>query len=331
MVNPTYVLERLYSGSVIVVGDVMLDTTVTGCAGGVTAESGRPIPVFRASATTQYHPGGAANAAANIHALGAKRTVLVGVVGVDTSAEVLTTLLDSPSIALKLARNMTRPTTVKTRYRDDHSGHVLRVDREATLPVSQRTEEWLIDAVRAELTGIMVATSILISDYGKGVVTPRVCKDVIALARDAGCPVIADPKGKDWTKYAGATLVIPNLEEAQSVLGRVVTAETSEQAVCDLAERVGDDAAILLKLGPRGICLYDPARAFTYREHGHPVNVPDAIGAGDTVAGTAALVLAVRGLLEEAASLANAAAAVAVGKRGTATVRVGEVEARLRV
>jgi D-beta-D-heptose 7-phosphate kinase/D-beta-D-heptose 1-phosphate adenosyltransferase len=183
----------------------------------------------------------------------------------------------------------------------------------------------LIAAVERHLPHVQAC---IISDYAKGVVTPRVARELIRLARQAGRPVVVDPKGADYTKYRGATLVKPNLHEAERSAKVEITGDaTLQEAAARLIELLGG-SAVLITRGPDGMSLFRPGVAAL---HVPAVvrNVFDVTGAGDTVAGTLAMSLAARGPLEQAIDLANRAASIVVGKIGTATVTCDELRAEL--
>lgn len=308
---------------VLVLGDVMLDEYIWGEVRRISPEA--PVVVVEVRRRT-FVPGGAANTAANVAALGG-RPVLVGAVGRDHAASMLREVLahggtDTDGLCVDPAR----ATTTKSRI-VAHSQQVARLDVEERAPPPPGLEEALVAAVARHLPR---AEACIISDYAKGVVTPRVARELIRLARQAGRPVVVDPKGADYTRYRGATVVKPNLHEAERSAKVEITGEaTLREAAGRLIDLLGG-SAVLVTRGSDGMSLFRPGAA--------PVHVPavvrhvfDVTGAGDTVAGTLAMGLAAGAPLERAVELANRAASIVVGKVGTATVTCDELRAELSV
>lgn len=308
---------------VLCVGDVMLDRFVGGAVHRISPES--PVPVL-SMADTKVLAGGAANVARNITALGGRCT-LVGVVGVDAAAADLIAALGEPAgITQRLVSVADRPTTEKTRF-VAQGQHMLRADREVTTPVDAATETALLALVEAELLGHQV---LVLSDYAKGVLTDRVVTGAIRLAERAGIPVVVDPKSPDVTRYRGARVITPNLRELRQASG--IDPDDDAQTIA-AATHLLDNAgigAVLVTRAEKGMTLVDrnaPALHVPARAR----QVADVVGAGDTVVATLALAIGAGGSLAEAATLANAAAGIVVGKRGTATVSraelISEIEA----
>ena len=306
---------------VLCVGDVMLDRFVGGAVHRISPES--PVPVL-SMADTKVLAGGAANVARNIAALGGRCT-LVGVVGVDAAAEDLIAALGEPAaITQRLLSVADRPTTEKTRF-VAQGQHMLRADREVTAPVDVATETALLALIEAEMPGHQV---LVLSDYAKGVLTDRVVTGAIRLAERTGVPVVVDPKSPDVMRYRGARVITPNLRELRQASG--IDPEDDAQTIA-AATQLLDNAgigAVLVTRADKGMTLVDrhlaalhiPARAR---------QVADVVGAGDTVVATLALAIGAGGSLAEAATLANAAAGIVVGKPGTATVSRAELTAEI--
>ncbi len=321
MTNALLELVELFPGCpVLVVGDVMLDEFIFGQVSRISPEA--PVPVVEVQRRS-YVPGGAANTAANVAALGATPS-LAGLVGTDANAGHVRELLRTLGVNVAhVVADPARPTTTKTRILAG-TQQVVRIDQERPSPMSGAVEAALLDAVRRALPS---ARACVLSDYGKGVVTPTFAAAVIALANAAGVPTVVDPKGVDYAKYRGATVVKPNQLEAGKVLNRELrTSEEVDAAGRDLLTLLGPATTILITRGPQGMSLFTPG--------GDAFHVPtsarevyDVTGAGDTVAGTMAVTLAVGGGLEAACQLATAAAAVVVGKVGTATCSLAELRA----
>jgi D-beta-D-heptose 7-phosphate kinase/D-beta-D-heptose 1-phosphate adenosyltransferase len=307
---------------VLVVGDVMLDEYIWGEVKRHSTEA--PVVVVEVRYRT-FVPGGAANTAANVAALGG-RPVLVSVVGRDHAASKLREeLARKDTDTGGLSDDPDRPTTTKSRIVAQHQQVGARLDVEDRAPLPPVVEEAVLAAVQKHLPR---AEACIISDYAKGVVTPGVAREVIRLAQQAGRPVVVDPKGADYTKYRGATVVKPNLHEAE----RCAKVEVTDEATLrEAATRLIDllwGSAVLVTRGADGMSLFRPGA--------DPLHVPavvrnvfDVTGAGDTVAGTLAMGLAAGGALEQAVELANLAASIVVGKVGTATVTCDELRAEL--
>lgn len=301
----------------LVLGDVMLDEFIWGKVGRISPEA--PVPVVEVTGES-FHVGGAGNVARNIRSLGGE-AVLVGIVGRDRAAERLQRELEECGVGDALVRSDSgRPTTVKTRIIAHHQ-QLVRADREQADDIPRALEEPLIDAVREALPRCQV---LVLSDYQKGVVTPRVMKSTLALARRRKVPVLVDPKVRHFALYQRVALVTPNQLEAEQASGvRIRTAEDVQAAGEKILKRLRC-GAVLITRGEAGMSLFVPGA--------QPVHVPtaarevfDVTGAGDTVIATLGLAVAAGARLEEAARLANFAAGVVVGKVGTATVTPDEV------
>jgi D-beta-D-heptose 7-phosphate kinase/D-beta-D-heptose 1-phosphate adenosyltransferase len=316
-------LSDLSRQSVLCVGDVMLDRYVYGEVARVSPEAPTVVLAARREDVT---PGGAANVALNVAGLGA-RCVLVGVIGDDEPGRMLVErLAKAGKVETRLVSDKSRPTTMKTRYVSEHySTHLLRADWEdARALETERENEVLARAVDA----LEKCGAIVLSDYGKGVLTQRVIEQLIAAATKAKKPVVVDPQGNDYRIYRFATLVTPNRGELSRALNREVrSAEEVASGAAELIERA-DIGAILVTRSEEGMTLAERSEEPVHVP-AYPVKVRDVSGAGDTVTATMAAMLAMGAGLEAAARAANAAAAVVVGKRGTATVSLVELRTML--
>ncbi len=286
----------------------------------MTAAPEAPVPVVEVARRTST-PGGAANTAANIGSLGGK-PVLAGVVGDDSDGTRVCDLLRQQGVeTAPVVRDPSRPTTTKTRV-IAHSQQVVRFDQERPGPIADAVEAELLARVRAALPTVR---GCVVSDYGKGVVTALFVTQLLQLARAANVPTVIDPKGTEYAKYRGATVVKPNQLEAGQVLNRQLrTSEDVDRAGADLLQLLGPDTAVLVTRGSHGMTLFEPGRGVVHVP-AQAREVYDVTGAGDTVAGTMALTLAVGGDLAAACRLASLAAAVVVGKVGTATCSIEEL------
>jgi D-beta-D-heptose 7-phosphate kinase/D-beta-D-heptose 1-phosphate adenosyltransferase len=255
--------------------------------------------------------------------LGAK-TLLAGVVGRDREAELLRKQLTASAIMPFLVSSSDRPTTTKTRVIGG-SQQVLRIDREERQGVSREIESSLLDWAAQRLPSV---DCLLVSDYGKGSITPHACRGLVRLARELNKPIVVDPQGRDYAKYSGATVVTPNTLEARlavELLG--VSSDVLEDGIQEL-HAVLEGSSVLVTRGSEGVSLFRPGRE-PYHIPARERHVFDVTGAGDTLAATLALGLATGASLDEAAALANAAGGIVVGKIGTSTVSVSELEHEL--
>jgi D-beta-D-heptose 7-phosphate kinase/D-beta-D-heptose 1-phosphate adenosyltransferase len=315
------VLDAFVGRHILIVGDVMLDEYVWGEVRRISPEA--PVPVVEMRRRT-YVPGGAANTAANVVGLGGV-ALLGGAVGRDHHAAQLAAALDRAGVAAGgLIGGDGRHTTTKTRI-IAHSQQVVRVDFDHRTRFAPAEEDRLLAWAEKEMPA---AGACVISDYAKGVVSPRLAQELIGLAARSAKPTIVDPKGTDYTKYRGATVIKPNLHEAERFAKQEVTGEASLLEVGGRLAKVLDGTAVLITRGPQGMSLFLPNAA--------PVHIPavahnvfDVTGAGDTVVSTLALALAAGAGLEQATQLANRAAGIVVGKVGTATVTLEELKRSL--
>ncbi len=311
-------VDRLRGCRVLVVGDLMLDEYLRGEVSRISPEA--PVPVLEVR-SQESRLGGAANSAANVQALGGA-TFLVGVVGKDEAASTLGERLSAASIISTCIPDPGRPTSKKTRLVAQQQ-QIVRVDQESRSPISGAVQDAVKHAVD---TRIKDAHAVVVSDYAKGVVTQEVARYVIAAARKAGLPVVVDPKQRDFSIYAGATVITPNLHELEAAAINPAPFDV-ERIARELLPTL-DGAALLVTRSADGMSLF--------RTSGATVHVPaiakevfDVTGAGDTVVATLALALAAKLSFEHAIELASVAAAVSVSKRGTSTVSVNELLAAL--
>lgn len=302
----------------LVIGDLMLDAYVWGNAARISPEA--PVQVVDVQ-REENRLGGAGNVARNLRALGCQVT-LAGVVGNDADAEVLRQLvteegLSSPVLVVCPQRLTTRKTRVLASKQQ-----MLRIDRESRIPLGGEIEDQLIEAA---LACMALSRSVLVSDYGKGGVTPRLLREIIARGRSLGIPVLVDPKGRDFSRYRGATLLTPNRKEAAEALGRPLENESQLHAAGkDLCRDLELDALVLTR-SEEGMSLFFP--------QGEEIHLPtqarevfDVSGAGDTVLSVLGAALGAGLDLPTAARLANLAAGIVVGKVGTAPITVEELQ-----
>jgi D-beta-D-heptose 7-phosphate kinase / D-beta-D-heptose 1-phosphate adenosyltransferase len=309
--------------TVLCVGDLMLDEFVYGEVSRISPEAPAPVIAARRSET---NIGGAGNVARNIASLGAK-CIFVGLIGEDAAgAELKAALAKEPLIESVIVTDASRPTTRKMRFVSEHFlTHMLRADWEMTHPAAGETEQKLIDTI---LPLIPRADIVLLSDYAKGVLTARVIRNVIDAARKARKAVIVDPKSANFAIYRGATLLTPNRKEFSEATRSRADSSESIAAVAQDAMQLADCEAILVTQSERGMTLV-PRTGEVVHVPSHPVKVRDVSGAGDTVVAILAVARAAGADWEDALRLANAAAAVAVGKKGTAIVTPAELRRQI--
>ncbi|OLZ82576.1 hypothetical protein BS642_06875 [Chromobacterium violaceum] len=295
--------DRLAKAKVLVVGDVMLDRYWFGEVSRISPEA--PVPVAKIG-RCEERAGGAANVARNIAGLGGKATIL-SVVGDDEAADALERLLQPDGIVTSFKRDANIATTVKLRV-VARQQQLIRLDFE-----DAPSHEILADKLE-EFTDIVAAHDVVIlSDYGKGGLTH--VAEMIQLARAAGKPVLIDPKGDDYSKYAGATLLTPNRSEFRQVAGSWKDEASLTAKAQALRAELNLDA-LLVTRSEEGMTLFRADGALHQPTFAREVY--DVSGAGDTVIGTLGLALAAGQPLPVAMNLANAAAGVVVGKLGTA-------------
>lgn len=313
-------IQSFANRRVVVLGDLMLDRYISGRVRRISPEA--PVPVVDVERTYE-RPGGAANVAANLRSLGAATTV-IGLVGADPDGDRLREVLQAAGLPLaSLVSVSDYATTVKTRV-IAHGQQIVRVDREDPRLVESDQSARIIDTFRH----VDASDVVVLSDYAKGVLSPPVCAEIIRICRQRGIPVVVDPKGRDYRRYAGATAVTPNQEEAAQALGvdnpsQVCLADARDFFIGELAL----DAALITQgehgltlILPTGLPLAFPATAR---------DVADVTGAGDTVVSVFALGIAGGASFADAAFLANAAAGLVVEKAGAAAISPAELIAAL--
>ena len=309
--------------TVLCVGDLMLDEFVYGEVSRISPEA--PAPVLAAQ-RSETNIGGAGNVARNIASLGG-RCIFVGLIGEDeVGVKLAVTLAQESGIESMLVRDPVRPTTRKVRFVSEHfSTHMLRADWELAHPASGDVEQKLIDTV---LPQISRADIVLLSDYAKGVLTARVIRNVIDAAKSLGKRVIVDPKSANFAIYRGATLLTPNRKEFAEATRSRTDSDTSIAEAAQDAMHLADCEAMLVTQSEHGMTLVT-RKGEAIHVPALPVKVRDVSGAGDTVAAALALSLAAGADWETALRTANAAAAVAVGKQGTAVVTPAELRRKM--
>ena len=309
------ILAGAMRARVLVVGDLMLDRYITGAVERISPEA--PVPVVLVE-DESVAVGGAGNVAANVAALGASCRV-VGCIGRDTAGRDLQSALTSLGVQTDgLVATEERPTTVKTRILARRQ-QVVRVDHEVESDVSAALAQTLTDMIG----GLVAEADVLVlEDYNKGVLVPGVIQAALEAAAERGIPVVVDPKRRNFFAYSGATVFKPNAKEMADALGDFLHPDEADWMETT-RRRLGCEN-LLLTLGEQGMVLQTEAGECV-RVATAARAVYDVSGAGDTVTAVVAVALAAGASVEEAALLANHAAAVEVGKTGVATVSPNEI------
>ena len=311
--------------NILVVGDVMLDHFLWGKVSRISPEA--PVPVVEVQSES-YFPGGAANVARNLRALGGHVTVL-GLIGDDSAGAELCDILDQQGVETHgLVVDPNRPTTLKTRIVAHHQ-QIVRFDRERTEPLSPASQKRLLENFEAQLDNV---TAVIFEDYGKGVLTQRLLDTMHARAKRRRKITAADPTARHLLKFTGLTAITPNRSEAFAAVG-VTNTEPLDDVLHDAPLlRVGKKLLatwkpenLLVTLGEHGMCLFRRGK----KPHHIPTvaqEVFDVSGAGDTAIAALVLALAAGANAVEAAEASNHAAGVVVGKIGTATCSPAELQ-----
>jgi len=308
------ILSGLEKARILVVGDVMLDRYWFGEVSRISPEA--PVPIVKIE-RTEERPGGAANVARNAAALGAD-VALLSVIGEDEAGGTLEQLIEDAGISASLHRDGSIATTVKLRVIGRRQ-QLLRVDFE-TSP----SHEVLLDKLADYRRMIADRDIVILSDYGKGGLTH--IAQMIEIARALDKTVLVDPKGDDYSRYRGATLVTPNLAELREVIGKWQDEDDLTARAQALRERLGL-RGLLVTRSEEGMTLYEAGRV--RHEPARAREVFDVSGAGDTVIATLAVMLGAGMSMDDAVNLANEAAGIVVGKLGAAVVQPQELLAAL--
>jgi D-beta-D-heptose 7-phosphate kinase/D-beta-D-heptose 1-phosphate adenosyltransferase len=311
----------LQKKKVVVIGDLMLDVYIRGAVARISPEA--PIPVVEINEKDKKMPGGAANVAANITALGG-RSAIIGSVGRDQAGKELIQELKIKKVETKGVIALTdRPTTEKTRV-IANTQQVVRIDREVKSALNEKQQNMII---KKAIEALKDADGIIFEDYNKGLLTTKVIRKIIAFAKARKKIITVDPKFHNFFEFKGVTVMKPNMKEVTEALGT--------EAVGQTFETIG--ARVMKKLECKAVVLTRSEHGMTIFENGQPPRtiptfareVFDVSGAGDTVIATLTLALAAGASLLQAAALANYAAGIEVEKLGVATVSAEELSQRL--
>jgi D-beta-D-heptose 7-phosphate kinase/D-beta-D-heptose 1-phosphate adenosyltransferase len=316
-------IDALARRTVLVVGDVMLDRFIDGVVDRMSQEA--PVPVLRTEDERNFL-GGAGNVASNVAALNG-RAILVGAIGQDAAgAHISQTLCPGAGIDARLTTAGGYPTCQKTRFLCE-GRQLIRVDSEKTV-VDGETLNRIDTTVREAIGGV---DALIVSDYAKGVLPRDRIRSHIEAAREAGIPVIVDPKSGDFTAYRFADVVTPNAAEAAAATGHDCSTDAGASDAAKTILRIGSVGAVVITRGGQGMTVLAPQSGIDEALH-IPATEASAVetsGAGDTVVATLALALAAGVDIEGAARLANTAAGIAASKPGTAAVTADELRRAL--
>ncbi|MFA6086210.1 D-glycero-beta-D-manno-heptose-7-phosphate kinase [Mucilaginibacter sp.] len=301
---------------ILIIGDIMLDHYIYGNCNRISPEA--PVPVVEITRES-YTLGGAGNVLENLNALDCHAGI-IAVVGNDSHAAIIADkLIECGSNSNGLIKDPARCTTVKTRVLSSNH-QMIRLDREITEPVSEEVINECSDLINQHIGNCSV---VLLSDYNKGLLTANLLSEVIALCNAAGIKTIVDPKGLDFSKYQGVSIIKPNRKEASLATGIVIKDNDSLERACIKIKEITNCEAVVVTMSEDGIAIYEnnelsiiPTKA---------MGVVDVTGAGDTVIASIAIALASGYSLKEACDFANHAAAIVVSKVGSATATLQEI------
>jgi rfaE bifunctional protein kinase chain/domain len=315
------ITNSFQSVNVLVLGDLMLDRYLWGNVDRISPEA--PVPVVQVHKETSSL-GGAANVAASVSALGA-RAILLGVVGDDSFADLFRKILSSYKIqSSHIVVDSNRSTTVKSRI-VAHSQQVVRIDREVTDEIGDSVVDELLQKAKRQISRV---DGIIISDYGKGVITYRLLTELITMANEAGKFIAVDPKEVHFKNYRNVSVITPNHHEAGFVSGRRITSDMIlEEVGWDLMDSLNLES-LLITLGEKGMTLFEKDRVRT----DIPVEaktVYDVTGAGDTVIAALTVSRLAGATMKEAAFISNVAAGLNVARFGTARITREELRRAL--
>jgi D-beta-D-heptose 7-phosphate kinase/D-beta-D-heptose 1-phosphate adenosyltransferase len=312
-------IDRFEQCRILVIGDLMIDHYVWGEVERISPEA--PVQVVAVTGEEDAL-GGCGNVVSNLVALGGQVS-LAGVVGAGPDGDLLLSKCAALGVDTEgVVRDPGRPTTRKTRIFAANQ-HVLRIDRETRREIDRKVFRRLSTVVEKKIADVDL---VILSDYGKGALTLPLLKQVAAAAEGAGKPVVVDPKGDDFSRYKGATVITPNQKEAGRAAGvRITGDDTLGSAAEKLFQRTAVKN-ILITCGKEGMVLFEPATT-PFKIPAEARQVFEVSGAGDTVVAVLGLALAAGASLRSAATLANTAAGVVVGKVGTATLSRRELAA----
>ncbi|HEQ97845.1 MAG TPA: D-glycero-beta-D-manno-heptose-7-phosphate kinase [candidate division Zixibacteria bacterium] len=304
------IFSHMGGNSIIILGDLMMDRYLWGDVNRISPEA--PVPVVEVRNETLLL-GGAANVAVNIRKLG-DNPHLVGVVGNDLRSETFNILLGDNGIRSDgIVMDNSRPTTIKTRI-IAHNQQVVRADHETTEDISREIEKEIFAKIKAKISD---AKGLIISDYGKGVITKKLLGSLINLCRENGVFIAVDPKDVNFKSYKRVSVITPNHHEAGFAYGKRIRNEDDLKEVGWGLLRLLDAESLLITRGPEGMALFEKSGSLTFLPTAAR-RVYDVTGAGDTVISAIVSAVAAGASLPEAAYISNQAAGLVVAELGTA-------------
>lgn len=319
MVKLAHALGRLKSIKALVIGDLFLDSYTIGKAKRISPEA--PVAVINVE-REEHRPGGAGNVILNLLSLGAQ-VIAVGRKGNDWAGQTFTNALENEGVnteAIVLQEGYSTP--IKNRVIADNQ-QIVRVDHESVVLLEESVEQGIIDRLDSLLEGVSV---IAISDYGKGFLTSTLLTALIQKAKERDILVITDPKGKDFSRYRGTTIIKPNLSEAYAAANLPMTAPLDQAAASVLSQCEAE--LLMVTRSEAGISLFHKEGCRSNFPV-HAKEVKDVTGAGDTVLAVLAFALANHLSIDEAAQLCNVAAGIAIEHVGCARVSITDLAVRL--
>ncbi len=329
------IISKFKSKSILVIGDLILDQHIKGHVSRISPEA--PVPIVLQEGPSTYTPGGAANVANNLKALGAN-VALVGYLGDDQEGDIFLKELQKRKISTRgIFANKSVPTTIKTRIIAQHQ-QMLRLDREKVVSsASEDIQKKIISFIRGH---IAMFDAIVVSDYGKGMINAGLLSEVCSLAREKGKIITVDPKVEHFVYYRGVTAITPNKSETENAIRNLIITQVDRRKLTLTSDRLStlpdiiaagqqllrflNLESLLITLGEQGMCIFDRGKDPVHI-HTKAREVFDVTGAGDTVIAVFTLSLAAGASKLKAANLANYAAGIVVGKMGTATVTRDEL------
>ncbi|MEW6607984.1 MAG: D-glycero-beta-D-manno-heptose-7-phosphate kinase [bacterium] len=315
-------IDKFKGVKILVIGDLMIDEFIYGKVERISPEA--PVPVVEVTSIT-YAPGGAGNVINNIYSLGGK-IYPAGVIGDDGTGKKLLTDFKAKGVEIDgVVIDSERPTTLKSRI-IGHSQQIVRVDREERSNIDEWVCKQILSFCRMVIEDIQ---SIVISDYGKGVINARLLEEIIPLAKKHNLPIIVDPKESHFLNYKGITVITPNLKEAESL---------TRKKIVDDESLINVGKSILAQLEAKGVLITRGEDGMTlFEENGDVTHIPtiakevyDVTGAGDTVVAVMAMALGAGLDMKTCARLSNCAAGIVVEKVGTATLKIDELQERIK-
>ncbi len=340
MISLKQIVKNFKGKKILVIGDVILDQHIRGTVSRISPEA--PVPVVLQKGSPTFAPGGAANVAANLKALGA-RVTLVGRIGQDAEGKIFLKCLGSKKIpAAGIITDKTIPTIVKTRIMAQHQ-QVVRVDREA--PVKEEDARLVKRVLSVVAKKIEKTDAVIISDYGKGLISRALIEELCRLAHRHGKIVTVDPKVEHFAFYQKVTGITPNRKEAENAIRNIKITHSGRKKLALNSDRLDtyadveraarqllkflDLESLMITLGEQGMCLLEKGKPPAHIQT-RAKDVFDVTGAGDTVISVFTLALTAGATKRQAADLANDAAGIVVGQMGAVSVSAEELAAALK-